>query len=106
MSWNEIKVGLAPFGSKVYESRDRSTTTADGYPVTVLTVSPLIKTADESIKITDLEGWLTARGFRIVSKMPQSSRFDLNDISVRNFFEGDSVYQITLNFQVGLDVRD
>ncbi len=105
MSWNEIKVGVAPIGSKVYQSRDRSTTGTDGYPVTVLTVCPPNQLGDKFVKARDVEGWLAARGFLTITQKPQSSRFHFEDIEVLVVRNGDLLQENMLNFQVGPDAR-
>lgn len=105
MSWNQVKIGLAPIGSKIFESRDRTTTTADGYPVTVLTVRPPEGEKGSTVRTSDLERWFADRGFRSVMRKSQSSRYDFQDISALIFSKGDALHQITMSFQIGFDVR-
>jgi len=105
MSWNEVKIHLAPVGTRVYLSRDRSTNTADGYPVTVVTTLPPSQPDDEPVNISQLKSWLAARNFNEFSKKERSSRYDLDDMSLSIFDEQGRLNQVTLNLKVGLDAR-
>ena len=106
MSWNEVKITLAPVGSTVFESRDRPATGADGYPVTVLTVCPPARTAHASISAKDVHRWLIERGFEAFIKRADSTRFRLNDIEILVGHEADSTGEVLLNFRVELDARE
>src|SRR3954468_1097286 len=105
MSWNEIKVGLAPPSSKVYESRDRRTSALDGYPVTVLNVSPQTVDPDLAHKSKDVEDWLSTRGFSVVVRKPNTSRFRLHDIEILVGSEKAFLREAILNIKVGLDAE-
>jgi hypothetical protein len=105
MSWNEIKLHLAPSGSEVYSGRKQSATTADGYPVSVLTVCPLKTSEAAIVKLENLEKWLVEYGFEAIGTKSRSLRYDLEDVSVLVHSHDGGVMSITLNCKVSASVR-
>jgi hypothetical protein len=105
MSWNEVKIGLVPIGSRVYQSKSESGTTADGYPLTIISVKPP-EEPHELISVSDLEKWLVALGYKFVCRKINSSRHDLEDISVLIYSDQGWLKKITLNIKIDLNAND
>jgi hypothetical protein len=105
MSWNEVKISLAPTGSRVEVRNHESAVTGIGEPVKIVNIVPPLRRS-EAHASAELERWFKTRNFRQIRSDARFEEYIRKEVSGLVEKDPKGVIRVRFNFVLDSTARE